>query len=122
MELNEYLKEVLTVLKKNTELESVMSTIAEDSALIPVKGTIMDIEKRVVKDRIIELTEAYFGKTNHVGVEKKKKRWAFTKGIGDTATQPQPTRAQLREGKKAEMMLKKKKKLEAELAAINKNE
>ena len=122
MELNEYLKEVLIVLKKNTELESVMSTIAEDSALMSVKATIMDIEKRVVKDRIIELTEEYFGKTNHVGVEKKKKRWAFTKGIGGGSTSPEVTRAQLRERKKEEAMLRKKKKLESELAAINKNE
>ena len=122
MELNEYLKEVLTVLKKNTELESIMSTIAEDSALMPAKGTIIDIEKRVVKDRIIELTEVYFGKTNHVGIEKKKKRWAFTKGIGGTSTLPEVTRVQLRERKEEEARLKKKKKLEAELAAINKNE
>ena len=122
MELNEYLKEVLTVLKKNAELESVMSTIAEDSALVPAKSTIIDIGKRVVKDRIIGLTEAYFGITNHVGTEKKKKRWAFTRGIESPPTPPEATQEQLREKKKEEVRLKKKKKLEEELEAINKNE
>jgi len=82
MQLKDYVEDVLIVLKKNTELEQLMSKLAEDSALVPAKSTILDIEKRVVKDRIIELTEEYFGK---VSCEKtkieRKKRFSFIKPI-----------------------------------------
>lgn len=135
MELKEYVEDVLMVLKKNDELERLVSNLADDSALATAKNTILDIEKRVVKDRIIELTEQYLGKAN-ITEEKgkeKKKRFSFVRTIDAPidipTTTPKPTKAQLREEKKREKEMKreeakekaqvrKKQQLEAELAAL----
>ena len=139
MGLKKYTEDVLIVLEKNTELEQLMTNLAEDSALTPAKAAIQDIQKRVVKDRIIELTEQYFGKAivdDHVG----RSRWAFIKGIG-TTTSPEAVRGKeekiektetkiakveaKREAKLAKVEAKreaKRKKLEEELAQVNRNE
>lgn len=118
MELKNYVEEVLTVLKKNAELERLMSNLAEDSSLTPVKNTILDIEKAAVKYRLVELTEQYLGKENFIEEkEKKKKRFSFVRGIDasptiDTkTTTPKLTKAQYREEK-----------IEKELELLNKNE
>lgn len=87
MELKNYIEEVLTVLKKNTELERLMLNLAEDSALASVKNTILDIEKATVKYRLVELTEQYLGKENFIGKKEKdkKKRFSFVRAIGNNA-------------------------------------
>ena len=143
MELKKYAEEILKVLEKNTELEYLMYNLAEDSALTPAKVAIQDIQKRVVKDRIIELTEQYFGKAivdnhdKHKAEKVGRSRWAFIKGIGTTTSpevvwgQEEKIEAKLakveakREAKLAKEEAnreKKRKKLEEELAQVNKNE
>lgn len=75
MNINEYVTEVLTVLKKDEKLEHLMGTVADDSALAPAKGTIEDIQKRVVTERIIQLTKDYFGEgVAHVDGEKLERK------------------------------------------------
>ena len=157
MELKKYTEDVLIILEKNTELEQLMTNLAEDSALTPAKATIQDIQKRVVKDRIIELTEQYFGNAvvddhdKHKVGKVGRSRWAFIKGIG-TTTSPEAVCGQEEKIEKTETKLakaeankekkiakaeakreeklakeeanreKKRKKLEEELAQVNKNE
>lgn len=140
MELKEYVGDVLTVLKKNGELERLMSNLAEDSALASVKNTILGIEKAVVKDRLVELTEQYLGKADFTEKKekgKKKKRFSFVRSIDTTpiilTTTPKQTRAQRREEKRKEKeknwveaeegkRLKRKQQLEAELLTLKENE
>jgi len=128
MELNEYVEAVLVVLKKNEMLEQLMSNLAEDSALMPAKNTISDIEKRVMKDRIIELTEEYLGKRARITEKKekeKKKRFSFVRGIGATPSTTKVTRVTREEKKRIrgeERRIRKKQQLEAELARLSKNE
>jgi len=128
MELNEYVEAVLVVLKKNEMLEQLMSNLAEDSALMPAKNTISDIEKRVMKDRIIELTEEYLGKRAHITEKKekeKKKRFSFVRGIGVAPSTTKATKVAREEKKRIraeERRIRKKQQLEAELALLSKNE
>ena len=145
MELKEYIEDVLMVLKKNGELEQLMSNLAEDSTLIPAKSTILDIEKRVVKDRLVELTEQYLGKVVFTENKEKdkKKRFSFVRSVLSTDTTPtEPTVAQEqrreqkkweKEAKRAaarkekqiraeEKRIQKKQRLEAELLSLKENE
>ena len=84
MNINEYVAEVLTVLKKDEKLEHVMGSIAGDSDLAAAKDTIQAIEKQVVEERITELTEEYFGNASvpvEGGKAGVKRRW-FKRRIG----------------------------------------
>ena len=84
MNINEYVAEVLTVLKKDEKLEHLMTTVADDSDLAAAKSTIEDIQKRVVTERIIGLTKEYFGEgAAHVdGNKLEHKRGLFERRFG----------------------------------------
>lgn len=84
MNINEYVAEVLTVLKKGEKLEHLMATVAEDSDLAAAKTTIEDIQKRVVTESIIKLTKEYFGEgVTHVdGGKLERKRGFFERRFG----------------------------------------
>jgi len=84
MNINEYVTDVLTVLKKGEKLKHLMESIADDSDLAPAKDTIQDIQERMVQERIIELTREYFDKAPvHVeGAKLAYKQGFFARRFG----------------------------------------